>query len=162
MDTIGQLRYRIKFAVPLPGREDNYGGKAKATWIYSEELFSGREFKMVGSDEKESAAQKSAIQRVVFTIRGRDGIDTTMLILFEKKLYGIKSISKTERNDYLLIDTEQIGDQQDQSIVQQDGQSLIDAAGNAILWGPSDSKDEGYDPPGLKFRDEDGNLYERK
>lgn len=162
MDTIGQLRYRIKFAVPLYGRDDSYGGKAKTTWIFSEELFAGREFKMIGSDEKESAAQKSAIQRVIFTIRGRDGVDTSMQLLFKKKLYGILSISKTERNDYLLIETEQIGDQQDQAIVQQDGQSLVDSSGNAILWVPSDNKDEGYDPPGLKFRDEQGNLYERK
>ncbi|MEL6970492.1 MAG: head-tail adaptor protein [Bacteroidota bacterium] len=160
MDKIGQLRYRIKFAVPLRGRDSVYGG-GKDTWIFSEELFAHREYTQVGSNEQESAGQMSPVTRVVFTIRGRDGIDASMQIIYEEKIHRINSVLPTQRRDYIQLETEQIGDWQDQALVQADGQSLIDSDGQAIVWQPSADQSEGYEAPGLVFRDSEGQLYER-
>lgn len=160
MDIIGKLRYRIKFGVPLRGRDGAYGG-SKDTWIFSEELFAHRQYSQAGSDEKETAGQLSPVTRVVFTIRGRDGIDASMRIIYNEKVHRINSVLPTERGDFIQLETEQIGDWQDQALVQADGQSIVGPDGQAIVWQPAANQSEGYESPGLVFRDSQGQLYER-
>ncbi|MEL6658958.1 MAG: hypothetical protein AAFR36_21030, partial [Bacteroidota bacterium] len=87
--------------------------------------------------------------------------DASMQIIYEEKIHRINSVLPTQRRDYIQLETEQIGDWQDQALVQADGQSLVDVNGQPIVWQPAADQSEGYEAPGLVFRDSQGQLYER-
>lgn len=157
MDTLGKMRYRIQLALPLTGRDNLYGGETK-TWIYSDPIFAARQYTPAGSDEQKQAFQITQVTACLFTIRYRTGISAMMRIVYDELEYRIKSVLPTEQNEFLILETEQIGRWRSPAWVDPDGQTWIDPDGNAWIWQPG-SDSEGYRAPGLQFRDSEDNVF---
>ena len=107
MKTIGKLNKRIKFAAPLEGRDDLYGGMEQR-FVESVEVWAVVEFIETKSDEKVSADQLSAHTNTLFTIRTKTGLHTEMRIIYNGRYYEILSILPQKSRMYTKIETVQI------------------------------------------------------
>lgn len=154
---IGNLRHRIKFIWPLVGRDPDNGAVIN-TEVTSDELWALVEFQEVGSDERLAADQITAMTAAKITLRHRDGITTNMEVVFDGLRYKILSVLPDPKKCFLKLETVQVGAYREQSVVQQDGQTLTDANGNALTLGNSD-QDDNYRPPSLTFTDSEGGSF---
>lgn len=155
---IGKLNRRIKFSVPLQGRDTVYGGEYD-TYIESEEVWAGVEFQEVGSNEKHIADQLTARTNAVFSIRYKTGLNTDMRIVYGGLFFEILSLLPDVKRCYMKIETIQLGNLRELSIVQPDGQSLTDASGNSLLFGSGVDQPANYSPPKLIFTDSNGTNF---
>lgn len=150
---IGELRHRIKFLNPIQGRDEDTGSEIK-TFIESNEVWAKMEFKPIGSDEKLEADKLTPMTAADVTIRYVSGITSEMEIVHDGLNYKILSVLPDAKICWLLLETIQVGALREQSLAEPDGEVLIDAAGNALLWGGNADQDDNYKPPGLTFNDD--------
>ena len=147
---VGELRHRVKFLFPLQGRDDTTGAE-KQTIIESAEVWASVEFTAIGSDEMNTADKITPMTAAKFTIRYKTGINTEMQILHDGLKYKILSVLPDAKRCYLQLETVQVGSLREMSLVEADGQTLVDAAGNAFVWGANADDDANYTPPALIF-----------
>ena len=74
-----------------------------------------------------------------------------MQILHDGLKYKILSVLLDAKRCYLQMETVQVGSLREMSLVEADGQTLVDAAGNAFVWGANADDDANYTPPALVF-----------
>jgi SPP1 family predicted phage head-tail adaptor len=106
-DTIGRLDRRVSLYRPVVSIDD-YGGEA-LTWEKVAEMWAGVSYTDTGSDERALAAQETAVQRLIFTVRyaatcGRVG--EKMKIEYEGQDYDILTVQEIGRRQFLKIATE--------------------------------------------------------
>lgn len=129
MDTVGSLNKRIRFISALYGRDDDYGGTINAT-ATSDEVWAAVEFKTVGSDEQQEAAQKSARTSIVVTTRYRTGIRADMKVQYGGRLFDIVSVLEADpMKMYAKYECTEMADTSALNWVQQDGQTYTDQDG---------------------------------
>jgi len=150
---IGELRHRIKFLNPIQGRDEDTGSEIK-TFIESNEVWAKVEFKPIGSDEKLEADKLTPVTAANVTIRYVSGITSEMEIVHDGLNYKILSVLPDAGLCWLLLETVQVGALREQSLVEGDGEVLIDAAGDSLLWGFNADQTGNYKPPGLTFNDD--------
>lgn len=148
---IGELRHRIKILAMIQGR-DNATGAEINTIKESAEMWAKIEFIEVRSDETFVADQVTPVTKVRVTLRYRKGITSEMEVLYDGLKYKILSVLEDHTRTYMTLEAVQVGGYRDQSLTDQDGQTLIDASGNALLFGEAtDTSSAGYRPPVLTF-----------
>lgn len=155
---IGELRHRIKFLAKLQGRDPKTGAEIK-TIIESSEVWAHVEFTEVGSTERMESDKLTAMTAAKFTIRYKQGITTEMEILHDGLHYKILSLLPDLKRVYMVLETVQTGALREQALVENDGQTLIDAAGNSILWGTNADASGNYSPPELEFTANNGDKF---
>ena len=132
MDTVGKLNKRIRFVYVLYGRDDDYGGTITAT-AQSAEIWASVEFRTVGSDEQQEAAQKSARTSVLVTTRYRTAIKADMKVLYSGRLFEIISVLEADANlMYAQYECMEMADTRPLEWVQQDGYTWKDQDG--LTW----------------------------
>lgn len=155
---VGDLNRKIKISNALQGRDAATGAEIK-TVIASNSLWAKVEFKEVGSTEKVEADKLTPMTAANFTIRYKTGITTEMEVIYDGLKYKILSVLPDPKKCYLLLETVQVGALREQSLVLADGQVLVDADGNALVWGGDADKVGNYTPPALTFTNsEDENF----
>jgi SPP1 family predicted phage head-tail adaptor len=155
---VGELRHRIRFSNPLQGRDEKTGAEIK-TLIVSTEIWAKVEFKEVGSTERMEADKLTAMTAADFTMRYRAGITTEMEIIHDGLNFKILSVLPDAKKCYMNIETVQIGELKEQSLVESDGETLVDSQGNAILWGVNADQNDNYTPPRLTFTNDDDEEF---
>lgn len=147
---IGDLRHRVKFLFPLQGRDEKTGAE-KQTVLESAEVWASVEFSPIGSNEVNVASKVTPMTSAKFTIRYKAGITTEMQILHDGLKYKILSVLPDAKRCYLQFETVQVGALRELSIVESDGETLVDAEGNAFTWGGNADNTGNYTPPELVF-----------
>ena len=100
---IGELDEEIVFRKYTETR-DKYGGATK-TWTTHATEWARVEYPATGTGEKYMADEKTAFQRVVFTIRHRGDLDAKMVVQYDGKEYDIEGIAKIGRFAFETITT---------------------------------------------------------
>ena len=146
---IGQLRHRIKILAMVQGR-DNATGAEINTIKESTEMWAKVEFREIGSEERMTADQLTPMTTARVTMRYRSGITSEMEVLYDGLKYKILSVLEDHTRTYLTLEVVQVGAYREQGLTDDDGQTLIDGNGNALLFGVG--ADSGnYKPPALTF-----------
>lgn len=126
MDAVGRLNKRIRFIAIQYGRDDDYGGTITAT-AQSSELWAAIEFLTVGSDEQQSAAQKSARTSIIVTTRYRNAIKADMQVLYDSRYFRIVSVLEPDPlRMYSKYECTEVSDTSALTWVQQDAQTWVD------------------------------------
>lgn len=115
-DTIGQMRHRIEIIQLTKATESDYGGETLTTSATFATVWASYEAKTTGSGEDVDAGQKDQVQSIVFRIRYRSDLDTTMLIYYENIYYDILSILPDNHRAYLTIEARQRGESWNQTV----------------------------------------------
>ena len=149
---VGELRHRITFLAPLQGRDPKSGAEIK-TIIESDAVWAKVEFQETKSDERLEADKITPMTTALVVIRFKSGITTEMDAVFNGLQYKILSVLPDAKQCWLTLETIQVGALREQALTEQDGQTLVDAAGNAILWGGNADRTGNYKPPALTFTD---------
>ena len=149
MDRIGKLNRRITIRVPGYGQDDDYGGYTR-TYLTSDAIWAAVEFKPTGSDERESADQYSSRQVTNFTIRYREGLSTSMEVVYDELIYQVEAIQPSDDRMYMTLECLQIAEMRNSSLIDNTGAELADADGNILVWMPG-TISQGYQSPQLEF-----------
>ena len=111
-DLIGSMREQITIR-QKSGTTRDASGASSPTVTTIGPIYAAVKFKEIGSDEKQLADQRTAITTVHFTIRNNPSrtISTRDDIVYRGMVYDIRSVlDLDERRQYLLIETEQTGE----------------------------------------------------
>jgi SPP1 family predicted phage head-tail adaptor len=155
---IGDLRHRIKFLAPLQGRDPKSGAEIR-TLTVSNEVWASVEFLEVKSTERMEADKLTPMTGANFTIRYKSGITTEMQVVHDGLNYKILSVLPDAKKCFLVLEAVQVGALREQALVEDDGQTLVDAEGNAILWGINADQSGNYRPPALTFTADDDSEF---
>ena len=148
-DRIGRLNRRITIRVPGHGQDSTYGGGTR-TYLTSDAIWAGVEYKQAGSDEREIGDQYSARQVTNFTIRNRSGLNTGMEVVYESLIYRVEAIQPGIDRAYAILECLQIGEMRHSSLIDATGAILADENDIILVWMPGEA-DEGYETPELTF-----------
>lgn len=155
---IGKLNRRISFYFKQYGRDNLYGGSVEE-YAETDTTWARIEFKQVGSGERIEADKLQPMTAALFTIRHREGITATAKILYDGLLYNILAYLPDEKRTYASIEAVQVGALREQSLINSENQSLMDADGNALLWNNEPDASGNYQPPKMVFRDANGDTF---
>ena len=102
-DIVGAMRHRVSIRQYSSAR-DAAGGET-LTWSELAEVWAAIEWKIT-SGEEEQAQRVTAGTDVIFTIRYRSDVNEKMKILWNSKLWNIRSLLPDNHLDYLEIEAE--------------------------------------------------------
>jgi SPP1 family predicted phage head-tail adaptor len=103
-EKVGQLRHRVTIRQYTEVR-DSFGGQ-ELSWSDLAVVWAEVEHKEGGSDEGEEMQRQTAIINARFRMRYRSDIDEKMRLLWDSKLWNIKSILPDSHFSYMTIEAE--------------------------------------------------------
>ena len=107
MDNIGKLRERIRIARLVTTRDAQFGGPV-VSWDLSEPLWAAVEHRAAGTSETLSSGQKTADEKVLFTLRFRT-VAYTSEIEYRGQRFKIEGVIPDARRTYVTLETQQLG-----------------------------------------------------
>jgi len=155
----GQMRHRVKFLMPLEGR-DTMGGEIH-TWLTSNEVWARVQFTLSGSGEQEMAERVMSMLKMEVTMRFRDGIYPKMRLVYDGREFNILAIAESHRRQYMTLECVEDEVTRDKYWSGTDGEFWEDPDGSSwVAFTGTGGVAESYRTVGgLTWTDPDGNTW---